>query len=306
MKINYEEFAKQLMQQMNPNSKHISIDEFTKEYISFVEKNRALKTCEGVQLVTKHLLAFFPPIKDINTIELRDAEKFIDALRKKAPLGAYNYLRSIKAMFNKGIEWNYLRNNPFGKVKLPKRQEANPTFINANELEKILSKIEKQFVKDITEISFYSGMRLGEATFLKWGNISLNQNTITIGNENFTTKTRRTRSVPIHPRVKEIIERLKGVKKQNNKDEFLFRKKGNQPFTASYISKQFKKACRDAGMDEAIHYHSLRHSTGSLLAQKGVSLYTIQKILGHTKITTTQIYAHLQIDTLREAINQIN
>jgi len=306
MKLDYEQLAKKFLEQLNGNTKTISLEDFTSEYISFVEKNRAEKTCEGVRLVNKHLLGYFPPIKDINTIELRDAEKFIDALRKKAPLGAYNYLRSIKAMFNKGIEWNYLRNNPFAKVKLPKRQEANPTFINANELEKILNKIEKQFVKDITEISFYSGMRLGEATFLKWGNISLNQNTITIGNENFTTKTRRTRSVPIHPRVKEIIERLKGAKRQNNKDEFLFRKKGNQPFTASYISKQFKKACRDAGMDEAIHYHSLRHSTGSLLAQKGVSLYTIQKILGHTKITTTQIYAHLQIDTLREAINQIN
>ena len=76
MKINYEEFAKHLMQQMNVNSKPISIEEFTKEYISFVEKNRAEKTCEGVRLVTKHMLAYFPAIKDVNTIELRDAEKF--------------------------------------------------------------------------------------------------------------------------------------------------------------------------------------------------------------------------------------
>lgn len=258
-----------------------------------------------MHLVIKHLLAFFPPVKEINTIELRDAEKFIDAIKKKAPLGVYNYLRSIKAMFNKGVEWNYLRSNPVSKIKLPKRQETNPTFINVSELEKILSNIDKQFIKDIAEISFYTGMRLGEATSLKWQSVSMINDSITVGNENFTTKTRRTRPIPMHPRVKEIIERLKKGSK-NKKDDYLFRKNGNQPFTRDYVSKKFKKACRDAGIDENVHYNSLRHSTASNLAQKGVSLYTIQKILGHTKFSTTQIYAHLQIDTLRDAINQIN
>ena len=85
----------------------------------------------------------------------------------------------------------------------------------------------------------------------------------------------------------------------------MFRKTGNQPFTKDYVSKKFKKACKDAGIDAAIHYHSLRHSTGSLLAQSGVSLYTIQKILGHSNPAVSQIYAHMQIETLREAINQI-
>ena len=84
-----------------------------------------------------------------------------------------------------------------------------------------------------------------------------------------------------------------------------FRKNGNQPYTRDYVSKKFKKACRDAGIDETIHYNSLRHSTASLLAQSGVSLYTIQKILGHSNPNITQIYAHMQIETLREAINQI-
>lgn len=305
MKFDYEELAKKFFEQLNSNAKTVTLEDFTSEYISFVERNRALKTCEGVKLVSKHLLEYYPPIKEINTIELRDAEKFIDSLKKKAPLGVYNYLRTLKAMFNKAIEWNYLRNNVFVKVKLPKRQEKNPDFLTVDELIKILEKIDKQFVKDIAEISFYTGMRLSEATFLKWKNISIGANTITIGDDSFSTKSRKSRSIPIHPRVKEIIERLKDGRK-NKKEDYLFRKLGNQPFTGSYISKQFKKGCRAAGIDEAIHYHNLRHSTGSLLAQKGVSLYTIQKILGHSAPSVSQIYAHLQIDTLRDAINQIS
>lgn len=305
MEIDYQQLAKQFLEQLNGNANAISIEEFANEYISFVEKNRAAKTLEGVKLVIKHMLNYFPAIKRLDAIELRDAEKFIDAIRKNAPLGVYNYLRTLKAMFNKAIEWNYLRANPFLKVKLPKKQETKPTFINTEELEAILKKINKECIKHITEVSFYAGLRLGEATYLKWKSIDLKNDVITLGDESFNTKSRKSRVVPMHPRVKEILEGLKNEKKPQ-KENYVFGKTKNQPFTKDYISKQFKKACRDAGMDEAVHYHSTRHSTGSLLSQKGVSIYTIQKILGHSSPNVTQIYAHLQVDTLKEAINKIN
>ena len=304
MQIDYDQLAKKFFEQFTGNVKSINIKEFTDEYLAFSKHNKAEKTFEGEKLVVKHLLGFFSPIKELNTIELKDAEKFLYQLKKNAPFGVYNYHRALKAMFNKGIEWNYIKVNPFTKIKLPKRQEKKPAFITKDELEKILVKIEHQVIKDIVQISFYMGFRLGEATFLKWQNISLNNNTINIGDESFSTKSRKSRSVPMHPKVREIVDRLKNEGK-NQKEYYLFRKNGNQPYTRDYVSKKFKKACRDAGIDETIHYNSLRHSTASLLAQSGVSLYTIQKILGHSNPNITQIYAHMQIETLREAINQI-
>ena len=77
------------------------------------------------------------------------------------------------------------------------------------------------------------------------------------------------------------------------------------PYSTDYVSKSFKKACRAAGIEENIHFHSLRHSTASLLVQGGKSLYVVQNILGHASINTTQIYAHLQLETLREAIDSL-
>jgi len=305
MKLDYDQLAKKFFEQFNGSIRTITLKEFTDEYKVYAEQNKAGKTCEGINLVVKHLLGFYPAIREVSTIEPKDAEKFLYHLKKNAPLGVYNYHRTLKAMFNKGAEWNYLRTNPFSKIKLPKRQEKRPAYLTTEDLEKVLVKIEHQAIKDVVQISFYSGLRLGEATFLKWKNISLKHNTLNIGDDSFTTKSRKSRSIPIHPKVKEIIERLKNENKNQN-ENFLFRKKGNQPFTRDYISKKFKKACKVAGVDESIHYHSLRHSTGSLLAQKGVSLYTIQKILGHSNPSVTQIYAHMQIDTLRDAINQIN
>jgi integrase/recombinase XerD len=92
----------------------------------------------------------------------------------------------------------------------------------------------------------------------------------------------------------------------NNGSQFVFAKFNESNFSADYISKQFKKACRKAKIPENIHFHSLRHSYASMLARNGVSLYTISSLLGHTSITTTQIYSHLDNKTLFRAVETIN
>ena len=107
----------------------ITLEIFCNEYKEFVKRNRAAKTYIGVCLVCNKLLSYFSPIKIIETIRLKDAEDFIHELKKTAPKAFYNYHRTLRAMFNKGIEWNYLRENVFAKIKLPKRQDSKPTFV---------------------------------------------------------------------------------------------------------------------------------------------------------------------------------
>ncbi len=69
-----------------------------------------------------------------------------------------------------------------------------------------------------------------------------------------------------------------------------------------FVSKQFKLAVRETGLDDNIHFHTLRQSFASRLAQKGVSLFVIKELLGHEDIKTTQIYSHLQTQNLEEAV----
>jgi integrase/recombinase XerD len=61
-----------------------------------------------------------------------------------------------------------------------------------------------------------------------------------------------------------------------------------------------------SGLISKIHFHSLRHSFASNLAQRGINLYVIQKLLGHSKITTTQIYSHLRNEDLVKAIKVLD
>jgi integrase/recombinase XerD len=77
-------------------------------------------------------------------------------------------------------------------------------------------------------------------------------------------------------------------------------------FNPTYASRSFKKCVWAFELDDKIHFHTLRHSFASNLAQRGVYLYVIQKLLGHSKITTTQIYSHLRTEDLVKAINELN
>jgi site-specific recombinase XerD len=75
-------------------------------------------------------------------------------------------------------------------------------------------------------------------------------------------------------------------------------------FTTEQASSLFRKYARLAGITDA-SAHTLRHTFASYLAMAGVDLYTIAKLLGHSDVSTTQIYAHLLPDTLRNAVNKL-
>ncbi|MHB8579913.1 MAG: tyrosine-type recombinase/integrase [Ignavibacteriaceae bacterium] len=203
---------------------------------------------------------------------------------------------------------------------------------------------ENDVVRDVAVIGFYTGMRLNEIVNLKWKNVDLNNKIITVGDEEFTTKGKEQRFIPICDEAMEVLKRRSGImefwnngrgKKEKASGNpicqadgeatpeggparilpmmqretlfgYVFCKSKGVKFTGDYFSKRFKSACIKAGIDKSIHFHSLRHSFASNLVQKGVSLYKIKELLGHSSITTTEIYSHLDLDSLREAIKTLD
>ena len=88
--------------------------------------------------------------------------------------------------------------------------------------------------------------------------------------------------------------------------EYVFSKRNGERFTGDHFSRRFKIVCKAAGLDNSIHFHSLRHSFASNLVQHGVPLYTIKELLGHSSISTTEIYSHLNMETLRKAVGKLD
>lgn len=276
----------------------ISLLDFKNEYLQFSEQTFSKKYVKSIDLSFRMFEEYVdnPIISDIDN---RQAEKFLLFIHRRAKYAAELYYRTLKASFNKAIQWGYLEVNPFNKIKLPKSVTRNPIYIDDDELNLILDSTDNQVMKDIFTTAFYTGLRLSELINLKWGSIDFKNNFILVKNtDEFITKNKKERIIPMHQIIIEIMNRLK----LESKSKYIFTNKNHYKYNDDYISKKFKSSVRNSGLSEAIHFHSLRHSFASNLVRKGVSLYVVKEILGHEDISTTQIYAHLDNSALIDAV----
>ncbi len=308
-KLSIEDIEKlKLLMSFNADVKEaVTLRVFADEYKILIKNNRSASYLHSITIALNNLIEFFGPQTAINNITQKDVETFLVYLQQKIRKGHVVYYRNLKAAFNKAKDWGYVKENFFVKVKLPKRQKTAPAFINSDQFKAISNQIEEDVVRNAVVVGYYTGMRLNEIVNLKWKNVNLTTRIITVGDEEFITKGREQRFIPVSD------EALKALLEQRGKknaipigESFVFCKKNGENFTGDHFSRRFKSACKKAGINKAIHFHSLRHSFASNLVQQGVSLYKVKELLGHASITTTEIYSHLNIDSLREAISKLD
>lgn len=282
----------------------ILLSVFQKEYLEYARATKSPKYVSTISSSFKQLFTFSGdmPLNEINT---RLIDKFITSTFSRTKRGSHQYYRTLKAAFNKAITWNYIDNNPFTKIKFPKLSKTFPAFISEDELLVILSNTKHQHLKDIFTIAFYTGLRLGELINMHWSWVDFSQNQITVKcDEDFTTKNKKERVVPMSVKVQAILKSRFNSANHEPKEVVFYRIKKVRLHQET-VSQQFKQVARKSNLSEKIHFHTLRHSFASLLAQKGVSLYVIKELLGHEDLTTTQIYSHLQQQNLVEAVSII-
>jgi integrase len=303
------EFQKNIKSSKRPD--FITIDNFGKKYLAFTKNAMS----EGYN---KNILYSFGLLKEhfgsecsLKKISSNDLESFLITKYPSAKYAASLAYRTLKSAFQKAVQWNYLDSNPLDKIKLPKIPQNKPVFISDIELRQIISYEQNHTLKDIYLFAFYSGCRINEILNLKWSCIDFSERIISIrNNETFTTKNKKERIIPIS---NYLFENLKNrLPKLNciNNDNYVFVDSKSKKFRADTVSKWFKKTVREASkklaLDSSIHFHTLRHSFASCLVQRNVSIYEISKLLGHSDIKVTEIYAHLKPENLRNAVELLN
>ena len=279
----------------------IKLEDFRDEYINYLIQSVSKSYIErSIKPAFKFLIEHVGN-ELLSYITVRKLDNFINTRFKVSKSSAGLYYRTLKAAFSKAVVWNYLQENPFKKIKAPKQVKSLPIFITKDELNKILDCTKSELLKDIFTTAFYTGMRLGELLNMNWSWIDLAQNLIVIKNsETFTTKSKEERVIPVHKTLKEILIKRH---KLNDKSGIVFYNIDGMKLNENFVSKQFKKAVRCAGLNDEIHFHSLRHSFASNLVQSGSSLYIVKELLGHQDFKTTQIYSHLENSSLTNAIS---
>jgi site-specific recombinase XerD len=145
-------------------------------------------------------------------------------------------------------------------------------------------------------------MRRGEIVNLRFQQVDLDRRLIHIqSSPTFRTKQGKQRTIPLNDVAVQMLE----SKANHILSEYVFTNRGSK-IAESWLSHRFKHYVRLAKLENArLHFHSLRHTFASWLVQDGVSLYEVQKLLGHSSIDVTQIYSHLQPEQLHSTVNRI-
>ena len=292
-----------LNEQSQPEIRSISLSDFQKEYTDYIKATKSKNYLTSVNLSFNMLFNFTGDVI-LSRLDVRTFDKFVTTSFTRTQRGASLYYRTLKAAFNKAIVWNYLTENPLKKIKVPKIAKSFPVFISFSEFQLILNNTKDDYLKNIFTTAFYTGMRLGELLNMKWSWIDFEQNIIKVQcTDTFTTKSKKERIIPISSTLRILLTTQFPKVIDLDKNNFVFTRVSGIKLNEDFISKQFKKSVRAAGMDDKIHFHTLRHSFASMLVQRGVSLYVVKELLGHEDLSTTQIYSHLQKQNLMDAVN---
>ena len=284
-----------------PVQKKILLNQFEKEYFQNFGCNFSTSYIKSIELSFRHLRNHTGDVV-IYSITRQVAQKFISSVFGRAKGASALYHRTLKAAFNRAVEWEYIKENPFKYVKLPRTIKKIPLFVEEGELNKIIKKTKSPDLKDLFALAFYSGLRLGEILNLKWEHINFQEKMLYVRNQKgFTLKGKSDRVVPISSKLESILKRR--YKDISNADErYIFEKCIGIKYNSDFVSKKFKKSIRSVGLNSDIHFHTLRHSFASNLVQRGASLYVVKELMGHSDISTTQVYSHLNTESLITAI----
>ncbi len=251
-----------------------------------------------------HFLPFLEnkKLSDISTLDIKNyqAERKLEILNdpknggKKESEINFRSINIEKAtlshFFNFCIEHGYIQNNPAIRIKKLNELKRIKT-LDDEDIKKLIDSAHNKLTKDLISFLIYSGCRKGEALNLKWDDVDLKNDVITIKG----TKTKDDRYIPISKLLKEL---LSGIDK---KSEYVFTGINGK---VKDFKDSFKSACKKAGLKD-LRIHDLRHVFGSKMVMNGTSLYITGKLLGHKTTQMTKRYSHLVPSTLKKAVNDV-
>lgn len=280
------------------------LTELWKNYSSTQAQRLRKKTIDGYEWSVNSFISVCGD-KQIDRYTLQDVERFKQFhLSRGLSLSSVNiHYRSIKVLFNFAIRHEIISKSPFAKSSQLKVPQRAPVYMTSEDMQKLLAKVDVPILRDIFRFAALTGLRLNELTNMKWSQIDFKNKQLTVENtDTFLTKSGRIRTVPLSDSALTI---LKCLQSEPPSIGYVFVKTSGYKFNGTFISHKFKEFVKLAELNESLHFHSLRHTCASHLVSAGVSLYSVQIILGHSNISTTMAYSHLSQNSLQDSINKI-
>lgn len=217
-----------------------------------------------------------------------------DATRKRktaALRNLYHYLTTV-------IDTKMV--DPTAHLEVPKVKSRDPVYLTLDEALSLLNAVDGRFYeRDLAILTLFlnCGIRLSELTNLKLSDIQ-DETLHIVGKGN------KERTILLNDACVEALNAWLDVRDNNTDVPYVFLSSRKKPISNRMVQEMVKKYVKKAGLDaEKISVHKLRHTAATLMHKYGqVDIRTLQRVLGHENISTTEIYTHIEIDDVRDAL----
>ena len=215
------------------------------------------------------------------------------------PRSIYRMIESIRQFYKFLIAENFIKTNPTANLTAPKLDLILPDMLTNEEVTKLLNSVSDSDNLSIRnramlELLYATGLRVSELINLKFSNIDIEECYVKIFG-----KGNKERLVPFGQKAQLYLKRYLRVR-NNSKSEYLFLTRLNKPISRIEFWRQLKQIAIKAGITKNITPHTLRHSFATHLLTGGADIRFVQEMLGHSSISTTQIYTHVSQERLKE------
>lgn len=304
--------------------------DFFSEWLEDEKLNLERSTYEAYTIYfNRHIIPFFEErCKYLSDITARDVKDYINHLRvggrldgKKGGMSHASikkHLSLIKQSLNEAVICGYIPNNPALSVKLRRSKSQscsdNIVMMTIDEAQRLISAFQGHILYPIVLIALYYGLRRSEVIGLRWSAIDFERNEMRIEHtvvKNLTieakdsTKTDLSRATfELIPEVRKVLLELKEKRPANT--EYIFVWEDGRSIRPDYVTKAFRNHLKNCGLPK-MRFHDLRHSTASILFDRGMSLEDVKNWLRHSDIeTTSNIYLHYSRGRQKLVLNTIS
>lgn len=283
---------------------------YISQYMDYLEIERGLafNTLLAYKSDLYSLASFFQSlnIDDYSSVQRIHLNMYIKSLydKKYTPVSITREIASIKGFFKWLSINDIIKHNPALDIEQPKLPKRLPKVLSIKEIEELLSESMSVLDKAVLELLYAAGLRVSELTDIQFSNVDLKAKYIRcIG------KGSKERIVPIGNKAckalsKYLKEREYIMKKYTIKSKFFFLKENGKKLTRQDVYTFINSIGKNINKD--ISPHTIRHSFATHLLENGADLRVVQELLGHSDVSTTQLYTHISKKRLKDIYFSIN
>lgn len=300
----------QTMPNKSPN-KSFSTTDIVRRYLRYLklERGYSQNTIDAYKHDLEWLLRFLAT-RNLSplAVKLNDLEEFAASLHEYN-IGARSQSRilfGVRSFYKYLVIDGYLEVNPTELLESPQLPRHLPEYLTTEEVDKLEASIdlttsEGHRNRAIIEVLFSCGLRVSELTNLKLSDLNLPEHFIRV-----VGKVNKERLVPISDKAINELEfwfvDRRQMKIKPGEEDYVFLNRRGHHLTRTMILIMVKRQAQEAGIKKTISPHTLRHSFATALLRGGADLRVIQVLLGHADIGTTEIYTHMDDESLRKEI----